>query len=179
MLIVDCWWLTVDCWLLMVDCWLLMVDCCAVNWPAQVGSHTFLHLVRCLPTPVCVCVCHKWSGMAFFGNGKNQLIKMAEEDTHRPKISQQQWEDIKISPPHQESPRWFRHHSARLPHVAPDEIFNVASTVPLFSVFPSGTSSREIVMNFKTRRLTEEATAESPQRRKQKLKMILKKNAAA
>ena len=73
--------------------------------------------------------------MAFFGNGKNQLIKMAEEDTHRPKISQQQWEDIKISPPHQESPRWFRHHSARLPHVAPDEIFNVASSVPLSPSF--------------------------------------------
>ena len=49
-------------------------------------------------------------------------------------------------------------------------MISTVNSVSLFSVFPIVTSSREIVMNFSTSRFTEEATAESPQRRKQKLK---------
>ena len=33
---------------------------CAINWPAQGDSHTFLHLVRCWPAPACEINGQEW-----------------------------------------------------------------------------------------------------------------------
>ena len=174
---VDCWLLIVDGWLLIVDGWLLCSEL------TRSSGFTYIPPPRPLLANTCVCVCavngQEWPSWIMERISWATWLRWTRTfhryHNNTEKISRYQ----KISPPHQEWPRWFRHHSARLPHVAPGEIFNVASSVSLFSVFPIVTYSREIVMNFKTRRLTEEATAESPQRRKQKLKMILKKSAAA